>query len=35
LYITNPAIRQSIKEMFNAPLDVMQQMGYGLYVGRK
>jgi ubiquinone/menaquinone biosynthesis C-methylase UbiE len=35
LYMTNPAIRQSIKEMFNAPLDVMQQMGYGLYVGRR
>jgi SAM-dependent methyltransferase len=35
LYITNPAVRQSIKEMFDAPLEVMQQMGYGLFVGRK
>jgi len=35
LYITNPAVRQSIKEMFDAPLDVIQQMGYGLFVGRK
>jgi hypothetical protein len=35
LYITNPAVRQSIKEMFDAPLDVIQQMGYGLFAGRK
>ena len=35
LYITNPTVRKSIKEMFDAPLDVMQQMGYGLFVGRK
>jgi ubiquinone/menaquinone biosynthesis C-methylase UbiE len=35
LYITNPAGRQSIKDMFNAPLDVLQQMGYGLFVGKK
>ena len=35
LYITNPAVRQSIKEMFDAPLDVMQHMGYGLFAGRK
>lgn len=35
LYVTNPAARQLIKEMFGAPLEVMQQMGYGLFVGRK
>jgi ubiquinone/menaquinone biosynthesis C-methylase UbiE len=35
LYITNPAVRQLIKEMFGAPLDVIQQMGYGLFVGKK
>ena len=35
LYVTNPAARQSIKEMFGAPLEVMRQMGYGLFVGRK
>jgi ubiquinone/menaquinone biosynthesis C-methylase UbiE len=35
LYVTNPAVRQSIKEMLDAPVDVMQQMGYGLFVGRK
>jgi SAM-dependent methyltransferase len=35
LYVTNPAVRQSIREMFDAPVDVMQQMGYGLFVGRK
>jgi SAM-dependent methyltransferase len=35
LYVTNPAVRRSIREMFGAPLDVMQQMGYGLFAGRK
>jgi len=35
LYITNPAIRQSIKEMFDVPPEVYQCMGYGLFVGRK
>lgn len=35
LYITNPAIRQSIKEMFDVPSEVFQYAGYGLYVGKK
>jgi ubiquinone/menaquinone biosynthesis C-methylase UbiE len=35
LYLTQPAARQSIKEMFDAPLEVTQMMGYGLFVGRK
>ena len=35
LYVTNPAGRRLIKEMFDAPAAVMQQMGYGLFVGRK
>jgi len=35
LYLKNPALRQSVKEMFDAPLDILQQMGYGLFVGRK
>lgn len=35
LYITNPAIRQSIKEMFNVPSEVFQYAGYGLFAGRK
>lgn len=35
LYLTSSAARQAIKEMFGAPLDVMQQMGYGLFVGMK
>jgi ubiquinone/menaquinone biosynthesis C-methylase UbiE len=35
LYITNPAIRQSIKEMFDVPPEVYQCMGYGLFAGRK
>jgi SAM-dependent methyltransferase len=35
LYITYPAARQSLKDIFDMPLDVMQQMGYGLFTGRK
>ena len=35
LYVTQPTVRQSIKEMFDAPLDLIQQMGYGLFAGRK
>jgi ubiquinone/menaquinone biosynthesis C-methylase UbiE len=35
LYITNPAIRQSIKEMFDVPPEVFQYAGYGLFVGKK
>jgi len=35
LYITNPAIRQSIKEMFDVPPEVFQYAGYGLFAGRK
>jgi len=35
LYLKNPALRQSVKEMFDAPLDVLQQMRYGLFAGSK
>jgi len=35
LYITNPAVRQSIKMQFNVPLEVFQYYGYGLFVGKK
>jgi arsenite methyltransferase len=35
LYITNPAIRQSIKKQFDVPPEVFQYLGYGLFVGRK
>ncbi len=35
LYLTTPAARQSLKEMFEAPSEALEQMGYGLYVGRK
>ena len=36
LYLTNPAARQFIREMFGAPsLETMQQVGYGLFVGKK
>jgi len=35
LYVTDPNVRHSIREMFDAPVDVIQQMGYGLFIGRK
>ena len=35
LYITNPAIRQSIKAQFDMPPAVFQYMGYGLFAGKK
>ena len=35
LYITNPAIRQSIKKQFDVPPEVLQYLGYGLFVGKK
>lgn len=35
LYMTNPAIRQAIREMLEVPADVFQYAGYGLFVGRK
>jgi arsenite methyltransferase len=35
LYVTNPAVRQSIKEVFDVPPEVFQYAGYGLFAGRK
>jgi SAM-dependent methyltransferase len=35
LYLTYPAARQSLKDIFDMPLEMMQQMGYGLFAGRK
>jgi ubiquinone/menaquinone biosynthesis C-methylase UbiE len=35
LYLTNPAMRKSIKESFDAPLEVLTLMGYALFAGRK
>jgi len=35
LYITNRALRRSIKEMFDVPAEVFQYMAYGLFVGKK
>jgi ubiquinone/menaquinone biosynthesis C-methylase UbiE len=35
LYITNPAVRQSMKEMFDVPAEAFQYAGYGLFVGRR
>jgi hypothetical protein len=35
IYFTNPAIRQSIKDQFDTPADLLHYIGYGLFVGRK
>ncbi len=35
LYGTKPAVRNAIKEQFRFPIDVMSNMGYGVFVGRK
>jgi SAM-dependent methyltransferase len=35
LYITNPVIKQSIKDQFDVPSEVFQYLGYGLFVGKK
>ncbi len=35
LYLTKPSIRKSIKDSFDAPLEVLKLMGYALFVGRK
>ena len=36
LYLTDPAARRFLREMFGAPsLETMHQMGYGLFVGKK
>jgi len=35
LYVTYPAARRSLKDNFSTPLEVTQQMGYGLFAGRK
>jgi SAM-dependent methyltransferase len=35
LYVTYPAARQSLKDIFSTPLEVTQRMGYGLFAGRK
>jgi arsenite methyltransferase len=35
LYITNRALRRSIKEMFDVPAEVFQYLAYGLFVGKK
>jgi arsenite methyltransferase len=35
LYLTNPAVRQSLREMYRTPAAGMQEMGYGLFVGKK
>lgn len=35
LYVSNPKIRQSIKKQFDVPPQVLQYLGYGLFVGKK
>ena len=35
LYITKPAVRQSIKKQFDVPPEVFEYVGYGLFVGKK
>ena len=35
LYVTNPAVRQSIKQTLDTPLEVFQYTGYGLFAGKK
>jgi ubiquinone/menaquinone biosynthesis C-methylase UbiE len=35
LYLTNPAMRKSIRKSFDAPLEVLTLMGYALFAGRK
>jgi SAM-dependent methyltransferase len=35
LYLREPAVRKSIGEFFDAPLEVLKLMGYALVVGRK
>jgi arsenite methyltransferase len=35
MYIKNPAIRQSIKDQFDTSADLVDYIGYGIFVGRK
>ena len=35
LYLTDPAVRQSMKDVVDVPMEVFQYMGYGLFVGKK
>jgi hypothetical protein len=35
LYVANPAIRQSIKDQFDVPSEVLDLLGYALLVGKK
>ena len=35
LYLTNPVMRKSIRDSFDAPLEVLKLMGYALSTGRK
>lgn len=35
LFITKPAIRKSIQDVFDVPPEAMNLLGYGLFVGRK
>ena len=35
LYLKDPAMRQSIKQQFDVPMDVFRYAGYGLFTGQK
>jgi len=35
MYIKNPAFRRFIKETFNIPKNLVEYIGYGIYIGRK
>jgi SAM-dependent methyltransferase len=35
LYLTRPDMRKSLREFFDAPLEVLHLMGYALFTGRK
>lgn len=35
LYLSNPAVRQAIKDQFDVPTEAYHLLGYGLFVGRK
>jgi ubiquinone/menaquinone biosynthesis C-methylase UbiE len=35
LFITNPGIRQAIKDQFDVPAEAFHLLGYGLFIGKK
>jgi hypothetical protein len=35
LMLTIPGWREAVKEQFNTPVEIINLLGYGLFVGRK